>query len=107
MPTLSTPPTPGGTPLPLESLASALADPLRWRILADLSRGEPRMVLEIARRFDRPPSTISKHMGVLRRAGIVVSGSGGLYRIADRFRGAPGQREIDLGVCLLRLGPVA
>ena len=79
MPTLSTPPTPGGTPLPLESLASALADPLRWRILADLSRGEPRMVLAIGRASPWPMAA---------KAEILVA------RIADRpFAGLVGEMQ--------------
>ena len=106
MPTPSTPIAAGGASIPLESLTFILAEATRWRILAELSLGEPRMVVELARKLGRTPTNISKHLTVLRDAGLVVAGSGRLYRIADAFRPATGQREIDFGVCLLRLDHV-
>ncbi len=59
---------------PLDSLLAAIGAPLRWAILAELGSGEPRMVKEIAQQLRRSPTLISKHMAVLRRAGVVVCG---------------------------------
>jgi hypothetical protein len=42
-------------------------------------------------------------MAVLRRAGVVVCGRGGLYQIPAHFRAAPDKQHVDFGHCLLRL----
>jgi len=84
-------------------LVTALGDPLRWAILAELADGEPLMVKEIAERVGRKPSITSKHLAVLRGAGAVVQGRGRLYQIPPHFRVAPDKRHVDFGHCLLRL----
>jgi DNA-binding transcriptional ArsR family regulator len=88
---------------PLDALLAAIGAPLRWAILAELGSGEPRMVKEIAQQLRRSPTLISKHMAVLRRAGVVVCGRGGLYQIPAHFRAAPDKQHVDFGHCLLRL----
>ena len=88
---------------PLRPLLRALGDPLRWRILAELSTGEPLMVLEIAERLGRSADLVSKHLAVLRAAGVVESGRGRLYQIAKPYQPAPGERVLDFGHCVLRL----
>ena len=50
----------------------ALADPTRREILR-LLRGRPRTSGEIAQRFDSRWPTISRHLAVLREAGLVVT----------------------------------
>ncbi len=50
----------------------ALADPTRRAILRMLREG-PRTSGEIAERFDSTWPTVSRHLGVLRAAGLVVS----------------------------------
>ncbi|MGA1838269.1 metalloregulator ArsR/SmtB family transcription factor [Herbiconiux sp. 11R-BC] len=50
---------------------SALAHPTRRQILQDLKAGE-RAAGEIAERFDASGPTISRHLGVLRQAGLVT-----------------------------------
>lgn len=89
--------------LPIKQMAKALGSPIRWAILAELSNGQPGMVLAIARKLNLRPVTVSQHMGVLRRAGIVVVGLGGLYTVAPQFLADAAQGHLDFGHCLLRL----
>lgn len=87
----------------LAPLLAAIGDPVRWRILSELSAGEPLMVVEIAERIGRDAGLVSKHLAVLRKAGLVVSGRARLYQIPLQFLPSPGQRVVDYGHCLLRL----
>ena len=50
----------------------ALADPTRREILR-LLRGGPQTSGEIAAHFDSSWPTISRHLGVLREAGLILS----------------------------------
>jgi ArsR family transcriptional regulator, arsenate/arsenite/antimonite-responsive transcriptional repressor len=50
----------------------ALADPTRREILR-LLRGGPRSSGEIAERFPSTWATISRHLGILRDAGLVLA----------------------------------
>ena len=91
-------------PLPsLELLASALGHAARWKILKELSLGEPRIVRELAKVIGCSPDMTSKHLAVLRKAGAVVQGRGRLYQIPPPHLTAPGERIVDFGHCLLRL----
>lgn len=54
-------------PPPLLRLA---AEPLRWALLAELSRSD-RKVEELAIALDRPQNLVSYHLGKLRSAGLV------------------------------------
>lgn len=90
-------------PLPL--LLRGIGDPLRWRILAELSAGEPLMVIELAERLRRSADLISKHLAVLREAGVVEIGRGRLYQIPPHYLPTPGERVLDFGHCLLRFDP--
>jgi DNA-binding transcriptional ArsR family regulator len=56
---------------PLSITFSALADPTRRAILARLSLGDAS-VAELAEPFELGVRAISKHVGVLERAGLVV-----------------------------------
>lgn len=60
-------------PDPLSATFSALADPTRRAILARLAEGEAT-VGELARPFDMSLPGVSKHLKVLRSAGLVVQG---------------------------------
>ncbi|MDK2973489.1 MAG: hypothetical protein PWP23_3244 [Candidatus Sumerlaeota bacterium] len=63
----------------------ALADPLRLRIL-DQIREEPHYVKDIVAAVGAAQPTVSKHLGILRRAGIVDTERNGTlvrYRIRD------------------------
>lgn len=54
----------------LDHTLSALADPTRRAILQRLSRGEAR-VTDVAARFPISLNSVSKHIRVLERAGLV------------------------------------
>ena len=91
-------------PLPsLDLLAAALGHPVRWKILKELSIGEPRMLRELAKVAGCSPDMTSKHPPVLRKAGAVVQGRGRLYQILPQRLTAPGECVVDFGHCLLRL----
>ena len=55
----------------LDRAFSALADPVRRRIVARLSRG-PATVNELAAPFEITKQAVSKHIGVLEAAGLVT-----------------------------------
>lgn len=96
-PTVSTLPV-----LPLPAMLKALCHPARWQILKELSAGEPLLVPELAQRLGCSRDMASKHLGLLRRAGMVTS-RGRLHQIPKLHLPAPGQPVADFGHCLLRL----
>ncbi len=49
----------------------ALSDPTRVRLLNLLARNEELCVCELQAHFDLSQGTISHHLGVLRRAGLI------------------------------------
>ena len=55
----------------LDATFAALADPTRRAILARLASGE-RSVTELAEPFDMSLPAVSKHLGVLERAGLIT-----------------------------------
>lgn len=64
----------------------ALADPTRVRMLNLLVRNETLCVCDVQAHFDLAQPTISHHLGILKRAGLVTSetvGRWAFYR-ADR-----------------------
>ena len=89
--------------LPIEKLLPAMCEPIRWRILSELSSGAPLMVKEIAQRLKCSPSLASKHVGVLRRAGLIIVGHAGVYLIPAHFIVSATERHVDFGHCLIRL----
>jgi ArsR family transcriptional regulator, arsenate/arsenite/antimonite-responsive transcriptional repressor len=56
----------------MDSAFKALADPTRREILTLLRKG-PRTSGEIAEKFDTAWPTISRHLSVLRDAGLILS----------------------------------
>src|SRR5256885_12804199 len=66
---------------------AALADPTRRAILARVAQGEAT-VLELAKPFKLKLPTISKHLKVLRRAGLVTQGRQAQWRPC-RLEAAP------------------
>jgi DNA-binding transcriptional ArsR family regulator len=65
--------------LPLDALFGALADPTRRAIVRRLAGGEASMS-ELAVPFAMTLPAISKHLGVLRRAGLVNDRKDGRVR---------------------------
>jgi biotin operon repressor len=61
------------------------------------------MVVEIAERLNCSPTLVSKHMAVLRKAGMVSSNRAGQYCIPSHFVMNTAERHVDFGHCLLRL----
>lgn len=57
----------------LDHVFSALADPVRRRIVARLAEGDAT-VNEIAEPFDISLQAVSKHLKVLERAGLITRG---------------------------------
>jgi DNA-binding transcriptional ArsR family regulator len=75
----------------LDRTFGALADPTRRAILARLTKGGTN-VTELARPFDISFQAVSKHLGVLERAGLLTRKKDGrVQRVqldADRLREA-------------------
>ena len=67
------------SPDPLDAVFSALSDPTRRRILARLSDGEAS-VSELAEPFAMSLPAVSKHLGVLEDAGLLVREKDGRVR---------------------------
>ena len=77
---------------PLSATLAALADPTRRAILARLALGEAS-VGELAEPFDMTARAVSKHVGVLERAGL-VSRSRDAQRRPSRIQAEP-LRQVD------------
>lgn len=87
----------------LEAVGTALSDATRWRILLELGKGDALPVGELAKRTGRPPDAISKHMALLRKAGLVERVFSTCYTLPAAILPAPGGTTIDLGPCLLKI----
>ena len=95
-------PNPVNPPLmPFETLVQTLGAPVRCAILGALSDGEPRMVNEIAKIIGQKPGLVSKHLAVLRGAGMVAINRR-LYHVPAHYIAAADKRHLDFGHCLLR-----
>jgi DNA-binding transcriptional ArsR family regulator len=64
---------------PLSTTFAALADPTRRAILARLAAGEAT-VGELNDPFDLSPAAITKHLKVLKRAGLIEQGRQAQWR---------------------------
>jgi DNA-binding transcriptional ArsR family regulator len=74
----------------LSATFAALADPTRRAILSRLADGEAT-VTELAEPFPISVQAVSKHLGVLERAGLIERGRHAQLR-PSRLRGAPLKR---------------
>ena len=63
----------------LDAVFAALADPTRREILARLSQGEAS-VKELAEPFEMTLPGVSKHLGVLEKAGLLIRTKEGRVR---------------------------
>jgi len=103
---MNTSTNPSGPPHPpliaFDTLVQTLGAPVRCGILGALSDGEPRMVNEIAQIIGQKPGLVSKHLAVLRAAGLVVLNRR-LYQVPAAYIAAADKRHLDFGHCLLRL----
>ena len=91
-------------PLPdLKRTLQAIAQMSRWKMLKELTCGEPRLIAELATVGGCSYESGIKHLQVLQRAGLVERGRGGVYQLVRQFLPTPGQPLVDFGHCLLRL----
>ena len=84
----------------------ALADRTRWRIVQELL-SSPLTVSELAQRLSVSQYNVSKHLRVLREAGMVETVRRGKHvhcRIAPAFQDpvANNKNQLDLGCCVFR-----
>jgi len=85
------------------SLLKVLADETRLAVVERLLDG-PKHVGEINEALNVEQSLFSHHLRVLREAGLVTADRDGkqvLYSLADKVRGNPRRRAINLGCCLI------
>ena len=59
--------------------------------------------IEIAERTRQSKDVTSKHIAILRNAGVVIQGRNRLYQITPQFLADKTERLIDFGYCLLRM----
>ena len=93
---------------PCISYLRALGDETRWRLVRELLAA-PRTVSELVARLHEPQPNISKHLRVLRQAGIVETRKEGKHvhcSVAPGFRQQLGQGAavLDLGCCTFHFG---
>jgi DNA-binding transcriptional ArsR family regulator len=72
---------------------AALTDPTRREILARLAEGDAT-VNELAQRFPITVQAVSKHLGVLERAGLITRGRSAQLR-PSRLRPEPLKEAVD------------
>lgn len=94
--------TPDAGSLGMGKLALLLAAESRWLMLEELSKGGAFSVTELSRRARIGVSAGSKHLILLAKAGIVVSGKGKLYTLAPGVLAEGEGREVRMGICTLR-----
>jgi biotin operon repressor len=87
----------------LDWLCTALGNPIRWQILAELATGEPLRISQFAKGLGLGADSTSKHLQTLRDAGIAEFPENRLYRLPARFMPDPDKWEIDFGHCVIRL----
>lgn len=85
-------------------LLKALADERRWEMIRTLL-AEELNVCQLAERLDLPQPNVSKHLRILRDAGIVVTERAGkevVCAIAPAFRAelSRTKNRLDLGCCV-------
>jgi hypothetical protein len=91
-------------PLPnLELLTIVLGHAPRWKMLRELTSGEPRTLVQLAQVSGCSYESTIKHMAVMRAAGVIEQRFGRLYNIPKQYLPAPGEPLVDFGHCLLRL----
>jgi DNA-binding transcriptional ArsR family regulator len=96
-------PAPTSSAVKLKHLASVLHQPVRWRILKELAKGEALPVWVLAGLARSTPPKVSKHMAVLRKAGLVTVGYGRLYKLSPNLKPEADGTRLDLGHCVLKL----
>ena len=85
---------------------SALGSKIRWPIIQLLADGTPRTATDLASAFKRDFDGISKHLRLMRDAGVVETGPGEDHRLLFYSIPAANRREpgmLDYGCCTIRM----
>ena len=91
-------------PLPdHELLLTAISHSGRWRMLRALCAGEAMSVTELSEVVGCSVDMSSKHLKVLKAAGVVVQKRTRLYALTAAYQPVPGEPLLDFGHCVLRL----
>ena len=107
-PALETPPTTTAIARPdIDRVVAGLRHRNRWKMLKELSCGEPRTIAELAKVAGCGYDNAAQHLRQLYLAGLVVRGRGHVYEIPKQYLPSPGQPVVDYGHCLLRLDEAA
>ncbi|MCF7547736.1 metalloregulator ArsR/SmtB family transcription factor [Pseudonocardia sp. WMMC193] len=72
-----------------ERVFTALADPTRRQLLAELAAGGPATATDLAGRLPISRQAIAKHLGLLTEAGLLTAEPGERRRVRYRVRSAP------------------
>jgi DNA-binding HxlR family transcriptional regulator len=91
------------------TMLKALADETRWSIVRELLRA-PHTVGELSESLDVSHYNVSKHLRILRHAGIIATEKKGKTvecRVAESFRKklSKDQAMLDFGCCTFRFKP--
>ena len=91
-------------------MLKALADETRWRIVSELLT-EPLTVTELVERLAVSQYNVSKHLRILREAGIIATERQGRcvecqVVPAFRLRLSQNRNQLDLGCCVFKFETV-
>ena len=86
-----------------ERTVIAIGHKRRWKILKELSTGEPRTIREIATAAGCSYDNAAQHLKLMRDTGLLEQKYGKLYNIPKQYLPSPGQAVVDYGHCMLRL----
>lgn len=91
------------------TVLKALADETRWRIVQALLAAERANVTELVERLHVSQPNMSKHLKILRKAGVVIAEKEGTVvwcrvapEILPRIKGEGETLELELGCCRFR-----
>ncbi len=90
-----------------DELCKVIGSPVRWRMIEELARQGWLPVGYLAGRAGVKGPAASAHIKILKKAGVLETGVGRLYRLAAALRPEPGAEFLDLGPCRIRLRPSA
>jgi hypothetical protein len=84
----------------------ALGSKIRWPIVQLLADGTPRTATDVASALGRDFDGVSKHLRLMRDAGVVDAGPGEDRRLLFFFIPAANRQEpglLDYGICTVRV----
>src|SRR5215207_9762944 len=86
---------------PLFQILTALAEPTRFRIVSEILQHGPNTAVPLAAKLGAEVKQVSRHLHILKAAGVLEQWVGRVFRIPERFL-VPGERAIDLGPVRVR-----